>query len=126
MYLYLFIYFNRFFFWVGGGGGFNNQAQSSGVNLMTFIIKIGKGRHTLPKTPENLWICPICHLNEVEHELHFLFNCNLYDGLLFDLTFTEKLVIDIPFLTLFIFNNIDPISIQTYSCLHTCTFMYGI
>ena len=52
IFIYLFI-LTDFFFWVGGGG-FNNQAQSSGVNLMTFIIKIGKGRHTLPKTPENL------------------------------------------------------------------------
>ena len=54
MYLYLFIYFNRFFFGGGGGGGFNNQAQSSSMNLMTFVIEIEKGRHTLPKTPENL------------------------------------------------------------------------
>ena len=29
----------------------------------------------------NLRICPFCHLNEAEHELHFLFNCNLYDSL---------------------------------------------
>ena len=42
MYLYLFIYFDRFF--QGGGWG----------PLMTFVIEIEKGRHTLPKTPENL------------------------------------------------------------------------
>ena len=30
---------------------------------------------------ENLRICPFCHLNEVEHESHFLLNCNLYDNL---------------------------------------------
>ena len=29
----------------------------------------------------NLRICPFCHKVEVEHELHFLFNCNLYDSL---------------------------------------------
>ena len=29
----------------------------------------------------NLRIFPFCHLNEAEHELHFLFNCNLYDSL---------------------------------------------
>ena len=44
-------------------------------------LQIETGRHTVPKTPENLRICPFCHLNEVEHELHFLFNCNLYDSL---------------------------------------------
>ena len=52
LFIYLFIYFNRFV--EGGGGAFNNQARSSGVNLMTFVIEIEKGRHTLPKTPENL------------------------------------------------------------------------
>ena len=72
------------------------------------------GRHTVPKTPE---FAPAV-INEVEH---FLFNCNLYDHV-FDLTFTETLVIGTPFLTtmkkaLFIFNNVDP---------HIYTFMYGI
>ena len=52
IFIYLFIYFNRFF--LGGRGAFNNQAQSSGVNLMTFVIEIETGRHTLPKTAENL------------------------------------------------------------------------
>ena len=53
-------------------------------------LKIETGRHTVPKTPENLRICLFCYgSNEVEHELHFLFNCNL--------PFTETLVIDTPF-----------------------------
>ena len=54
IFFYLFILID--FFWGGGGGGpfNNNQAQSSGLNLMTFVIEIEKGRHTLPKTPENL------------------------------------------------------------------------
>ena len=30
---------------------------------------------------ENLRICPFCHLNEIEKESHFLFNCNIYDSL---------------------------------------------
>ena len=51
IFIYLFILIDFFF---GGGGSSNNQAQSSGVNLMTFVIEIEKGRHTLPKTPENL------------------------------------------------------------------------
>ena len=44
-------------------------------------LQIETDSHTVPKTPKNLRICPFCHLNEVEHELHFLFNCNLYDSL---------------------------------------------
>ena len=54
MYLYLFIYLFILIDLLGGGGACNNQARSSGVNLMTFVIEIEKGRHTLPKTPENL------------------------------------------------------------------------
>ena len=50
IFTYLFILINFFL----EGGAFNNQAQSSGMNLMTFVIEIEKGRHTLPKTPENL------------------------------------------------------------------------
>ena len=53
MYLYILFILIDFFFG-GGAGGFNNQAQSSGMNLMTFVIEIEKGRHTLPKTPENI------------------------------------------------------------------------
>lgn len=52
IFTYLFILID--FFLEGGGGAFNNQAQSSSMNLMTFVIEIEKGRHTLPKTPENL------------------------------------------------------------------------
>lgn len=51
IFIYLFILIDLL---RGGGGAFNNQARSSGVNLMTFVIEIEKGRHTLPKTPENL------------------------------------------------------------------------
>ena len=47
----------------------------------------------------NLRICPFYHLNEVEHELHFLFNCNLYD-IVFYLPYTETLVTDNPFLVI--------------------------
>ena len=41
--------------------------------IVTLVIQGFQGLHTVPKTPENLRICPFCHLNEVEHELHFLF-----------------------------------------------------
>ena len=74
----------------------NNCHKSDCLNIITNItykktlnkfrfgnhrLQIETGRHTAPKTPENLRICPFCHLNKVEHELHFLFNCNLYDSL---------------------------------------------
>ena len=74
----------------------NDHHKSDCLNIITNInhkktlnkdrlgnrpLQIETGRHTVPKTPENLRICPFCHLNEVEHELHFLFNCNLYDSL---------------------------------------------
>ena len=44
-------------------------------------LRIETGRHTIPKTPINLRICLFCHSNEVENEIHFLFSCQLYDGL---------------------------------------------
>lgn len=40
-------------------------------------LSIETGRHTIPKTPENFRICPFCQLNEVEHEFHFIFSCQL-------------------------------------------------
>ena len=43
-------------------------------------LRIEAGRHTIPKTPENLRICSFCHLNEIENELHFILYCHLYDS----------------------------------------------
>ena len=37
------------------------------------------GRHSIPKTPENLRLCSFCSTNEIENEIHFLFICKLYD-----------------------------------------------
>ena len=82
--------------------------------LSEYSVQIGTGRHAVPKTPENLRICPYFHLNEVEHELLFLFNCNLHDilrsnfyrnisnryPLLHNFDNNEKI--------LFIFKNVDP------------------
>ena len=42
-------------------------------------ISIETGRHTIPKTPENLRICSSCDLPEMENELHFILYCHLYD-----------------------------------------------
>ena len=36
-------------------------------------LLIETGRHKIPKMPENLQICLFCQLNEVEHEIHFIF-----------------------------------------------------
>ena len=75
----------------------NNCHKSNCLNIITNIthkkktlnkfrlgndrLQIETGSQTVPKTPENLLVCPFWHLNEVEHKLHFLFNCNLYDSL---------------------------------------------
>ena len=59
----------------------NNKKTLNKFRLSNHRLQIETGRHTVPKIPENLRICPFCHLNEVEHELHFLFNCSLYDSL---------------------------------------------
>ena len=76
----------------------------------------------------NLQICPFCHLSEVEHELHFLFNCNLYDSLRSN--FYRNISNRYPLFnnfdnnekTLFIFNNVDPhINRLTATSIHSCT-----
>ena len=41
-------------------------------------LKIGTGRFTIPKTPEDLRICDHCNQNSVENELHILFHCDQY------------------------------------------------
>ena len=42
-------------------------------------MRVETGRHTVPKTPENLRICSFCHSDEVENEYHFLFSCTFYE-----------------------------------------------
>ena len=75
----------------------------------------------------NLRICPFCHLNKVEHELHFLFNCNLYDSLRsnFCRNISNRYLLFNDFdnneKTLFIFNNVDPhIYRLIASYIHSC------
>ena len=107
----------------------NHKKTLNKDRLGNHRLQIETGRHTVPKTPENLRICPFCHLNEIEHELHFLFNCNLYNSLHTDLTFAETWVIDTPLLIIlttikkifFIFNNVDPhIYRLTAAYIHLC------
>ena len=62
----------------------NNPIHKKSLNkfrLGNHQLMIETGRHTIPKTPENLRICPFCQLNEVEHELHFILSCPFYNNL---------------------------------------------
>ena len=75
----------------------------------------------------NLRICPFCHKVEVEHELHFLFNCNLYDSLRsnFYRNSSNRYLLFKNFdnneKPLFIFNNVDPhIYRRTATSIHSC------
>jgi len=61
-----------------------NPSHKKAVNkfrLGNHRLRIENGRHTIPQTPENLRICPFCHLNEVENELYLKLSCHLYDSL---------------------------------------------
>ena len=88
---------------------------------------IETGRHTIPKTPENLRICPFCQLNEVEHEINFVFYCQLYNSLRsnFFADVNERYPIfndlDKNLKIIFPFNNIDPfICRRTAAYVHLC------
>ena len=104
----------------------NHKKRLNKFRLGNFRSQIETGRHTVPKTPENLRICPFCHFNEVEHELHFLFNCNLYDSLrsIFYRNNNRHPIFnnfDNNEKTLFIFNNVDPhIYRLTADYIHSC------
>ena len=74
----------------------------------------------IPKIPENLRICHFCSSNKVEHDIHFLLECNFYSNLrkhffqdveakyskFVDLSKSENVI--------FLFNNID-----SYVCKKT-------
>ena len=82
----------------------------------------------VPKTLENFRLCPFCHLNEVGHQLHFLFNCNLYDSLRSN--FYSDIRIGHPLFKNFNDNEKNPLHIwqcrssylQTFSCLHAVVY----
>ena len=88
-------------------------------------LRIETGRHTIPKTPINLRICTFCHSNEVENEIHFLFACQLYDGLrlkfFYDIADKYSLFnkLDINAKVLFLFNSTDP-----FVCRLTAVFVF--
>ena len=78
-------------------------------------LRIKTGRHTVPKTPEDLRSCEIiCNTSEIENETHFLYKCNAQHDIrdkyfkeitdrypVFD-TFNNMTKI------VFLFNNVDP------------------
>ena len=106
----------------------NNPHHRIAINkfqLGNHKLRIETGRHTIPKTPINLRICSFCHSNEVENEIHFIFSCQLYDGL--RLKFFNDIAdkyslfneLDINAKVLFLFNSIDP-----FVCRLTAAFVF--
>ena len=95
----------------------NHKKTLNKFRLGNHRLQIETGKHTVPKTPENLRICPFCHLNEVEQELHLLFNCNLYDSLRSN--FYRNIVNRYLLFNNFDNNHLRFSYLQTYSCLHT-------
>ena len=65
----------------------NHKKTLNKFRLGNHRLQIETGKYTVPKTPENLRICRFGHLNEV-----------VIFTIVFDLTFTETLVIDTFFL----------------------------
>ena len=88
------------------------------LRLGNHHLHIETGRHSIPKTPENLRLCSFCKTDEIENEIHFLFFCRLCDSLRmkFFNIITEKYTQS---KILFLFNGIDPIV-----CRKTAAFAY--
>ena len=51
------------------------------LRLGNHHLHIETGRHSIPKTPENLRLCSFCKTDGIENEIHFLFFSRLYDSL---------------------------------------------
>ena len=88
-------------------------------------LRVETGRHTGPKTPENLRICSFCHSDEVENGYHFLFSCTFYEEIrkkIF-LEIHEKYShfnsLDNTSKILFLFNSVDP-----FICRSTAAFVF--
>ena len=90
-------------------------------------LRIETGRYTIPKTPENLRICSLCQLNEVENESHVMLTCTFYNKLRSKF-FNEVIVkfnsfkhLDNNSRILFLFNSIDP-----FICRSVAAFIFEI
>ena len=83
------------------------------------------GRHTIPKTPEYLRICPFCQLNEAAHEFHFIFSYHLYNNLLskfladINKRYPHFSDLDKNLKIVFLFNNVD-----SFICRLTAAYVY--
>ena len=59
----------------------NHNKTLKKFRLGNHHLQIETGRHTVPKLQKIFEFASSATLNEVEHELHFLFNCNRYESL---------------------------------------------
>ena len=98
------------------------------LKLSNHRLQVELGRRTMTsKIPENLRICPFCHLHELHIELHFIFNCTLYKIL--RVTFFRRINSKYPLFnhfdsnekTFLSFNYVDPyIFSLTAAHIHSC------
>ena len=75
-------------------------------------LRIEIGKHCVLKIPENARICQHCSSNNIENELHFIFDCSLHcharEKLYDDITFKyPNFTINTTDKTLFLFDNVD-------------------
>ena len=49
------------------------------LRLSSHDLEIERGRHTRPKTPVANRICQRCQTTEVDDEIHFLMQCNMFE-----------------------------------------------
>ena len=97
------------------------------LRLGNHHLHIETGRHSIPKTPENLRLCSFCNTNKIENEIHFLSFCKHYDRWRIKLfnEITEKYAhckeLDAQSKILFLFNSIDPtVCRKTAAFAHDC------
>ena len=84
------------------------------LRLGCLPIRLETGRYSRPRLLENERICQVCYqsnvtsnpyIGEVEHEVHFLFNCNRYEDL--RKLWLEKLTLTPDFCLLNVFQKLD-------------------
>ena len=49
------------------------------LRLSTHNLEIERGRHTRPKTPVANRVCRRCQTTQVDDEIHFLMQCNMFE-----------------------------------------------
>ena len=92
----------------------HRQSAVAKLRSSNHDLRIETGRHCLPKIPENVRICRHCSSNNIENELHFIFDCSLHsharEKLFDDITFKYPIFTNFNTIdkTLFLFNNVHP------------------